>query len=230
MGDARRQQGHGVGVGDTGPAAQSVCHGPRVDEHQRPLAMGVRRVGVIGHPRVQHLAHPRDCGVPGAEVRGRMGARHARNVQDGTTPQRDAGMVTEPVRFPTRIALVLRDDLQPWQVSNVSAFLASGIAAPELMGETYADADGAEYLPLLGQPIMVLQGDRQALGEVRRKAVDRELRVAVYDRGMFTTGDDASNRRVVAASTGDDLDLVGVAVHGAKNAVDRILKGIARHR
>ncbi|SDQ56850.1 DUF2000 domain-containing protein [Microbacterium sp. cf332] len=138
--------------------------------------------------------------------------------------------MTEPVRFPTRIVLVLREDLEPWQVSNVSAFLASGIAARELMGEPYADADGVEYLPLLGQPIIVLQGDRPTLGEVRRRAVERELRVAVYDRGMFTTGDDASNRQVVAASTGADLDLVGVAVHGPKNAVDRILKGIPRHR
>jgi hypothetical protein len=47
---------------------------------------------------------------------------------------------------------------------------------------------------------------------------------------MFSTGHDAANREVVAASAGDDLDLVGVAVHGAKNQVDRVLKGVRRHR
>lgn len=140
-------------------------------------------------------------------------------------------MTDEPVRFPTRIALVLRDDLEPWQAVNVAAFLASGVAAEgALLGEPYVDADGSAYLPMLGQPVVVLQGDGATLHGVRAKALARELRVAIYDRGMFATGHDAANRGVVAAAAGADLDLVGVAVHGAKNAVDRILKGVAHHR
>jgi hypothetical protein len=140
-------------------------------------------------------------------------------------------MVDEPVRFSTRIALVLRDDLQPWQAVNVAAFLGSGVAAQsDLLGEPYVDADGTEYLPMLGQPVLVLQGDGETLQRVRAKAAARELRVAVYDRGMFSTGHDAANRDVVSGSAGADLDLAGVAIHGAKNAVDRILKGVARHR
>ncbi|AZS38152.1 hypothetical protein CVS47_02803 [Microbacterium lemovicicum] len=140
-------------------------------------------------------------------------------------------MTDEPVRFPTRIALVLRDDLAPWQIANVAAFLASGVAAePGLLGEPYVDGGGTSYLRLLGQPITILQGDATTLQDVRAKAVTRDLRVAVYDRAMFTTGHDAANREVVAAVRGDALDLVGVAVHGPKNAVDRILKGVPRHR
>ncbi len=137
----------------------------------------------------------------------------------------------EPVRFPTRVALVLRDDLEPWQAANVAAFLASGIAADQqLLGDPYVDADGTSYLRLLGQPIVVLQGDAASLQGIRTKATARELRVAVFDRGMFATGHDAANREVVAASPGAELDLVGVAVHGAKNAVDRVLKGVPLYR
>ncbi|MBF4462500.1 DUF2000 domain-containing protein [Rathayibacter sp. VKM Ac-2878] len=140
-------------------------------------------------------------------------------------------MTDEPVRFPTRVALVLRDDLEPWQVANVAAFLASGVAAdPRLAGAPYVDADGTVYRPLLGQPIMVLEGDREDLRGVRSRAVARELDIAVFDAGMFATGHDAANREIVAAAAGDDLDLVGVAVHGAKNQVDRVLKGVRRHR
>lgn len=41
----------------------------------------------------------------------------------------------EDIRFDTKIAVVLRDDLLPWQELNVTAFLVSGIAAnPELLG------------------------------------------------------------------------------------------------
>jgi len=140
-------------------------------------------------------------------------------------------MIDEPVRFPTRIALVMRDDLEPWQAVNVAAFLASGVAAePDLLGEPYVDADGTAYLPMLGQPVMVLQGDGAALESVRSKATARELRVAVYDRGMFSTGHDEANRQMVAEMSGVDLDLVGIAVHGPKNVVDRVLKGLPRHR
>lgn len=139
-------------------------------------------------------------------------------------------MTDEPVRFPSRIALVLRRGLEPWQIANVAAFLASGIASDAaLLGGEYADADGTTYLPLLGQPIMVLEGEAEVLQGVRSRAVARGVRVAVYDSAMFGTGHDAANREVVAARAGADLDLVGVALHGPKNVVDRIVKGVSRH-
>jgi len=38
------------------------------------------------------------------------------------------------MRFDTKIAIVLRDDLETWQKLNVTAFLSSGIAAnPDLL-------------------------------------------------------------------------------------------------
>ncbi len=33
------------------------------------------------------------------------------------------------IRFDTKIAIAVRGDLEPWQKLNVTAFLASGIAA-----------------------------------------------------------------------------------------------------
>lgn len=46
--------------------------------------------------------------------------------------------------FDTKIAIVVRDDLQVWQKLNVTAFLMSGVvgAAPEIIGEPYRDAAG----------------------------------------------------------------------------------------
>jgi len=70
-----------------------------------------------------------------------------------------AGMDTdsEPIRFDTKIAVLLRDDLEAWQRLNVTAFLVSGIGprSPEVIGEPYADADGTEYLPMFRQPVLV---------------------------------------------------------------------------
>ena len=51
-------------------------------------------------------------------------------------------LLTPP--FDTKIAVLVRDDLEPWQRLNVTAFLVSGVTAahPELVGQPYADGDG----------------------------------------------------------------------------------------
>ena len=135
-----------------------------------------------------------------------------------------------PVRFDTRIAVLLSSGLAPWQELNVTAFLASGLAAdPELLGETYRDADDVEYLPLLGQPVMIFTAEPEVLATARAKAVERGLRLAIYTREMFSTGHDAANRAAVRAVGSADLDLVGVGLHGPRNAVDRLTKAARLH-
>ena len=138
----------------------------------------------------------------------------------------------DPIRFDTKIAVLLRDDLEPWQALNVTAFLVSGIAAndPGLIGEPYEDADGTAYLAMIRQPVVVFEGDADRLGSTHAKAVSRELAVAVYTREMFSTGNDRDNRAAVRAVARDELDLVGIAVHGPKNAVDKTFKGATLHR
>jgi hypothetical protein len=53
--------------------------------------------------------------------------------------------------------------------------------------------------------------------------------VAVFTYDLFATGGDAENRAAVAAVAGADLDLVGIALHGPKNAVDKVVKGARMH-
>jgi hypothetical protein len=147
-------------------------------------------------------------------------------------PEHDAAApADEPVRFDTRVVVALRDDLLPWQELNVAAFLMSGIAtsAPDLTGEPYRDRDGNVYLPMLRQPVMVLSADAQQLATARAKALGRGLALAVYTYEMFSTGHDAANRATVAAVAAEDLDLVGIAVRGPRNGVDRIAKGMRKH-
>jgi hypothetical protein len=133
--------------------------------------------------------------------------------------------------FATKLAVIVRDDLESWQRLNVTAFLVSGITAahPELVGAPYQDADGHQHLSLLGVPILVFEGGIEDLRNVRSRARQRQLPTAIYTKDMFATGHDADNRRVVAAVAGADLDLVGVALHGPKNAVDKLVKGTHLH-
>ncbi len=135
------------------------------------------------------------------------------------------------VRWPTKIAVLLREDLASWQALNVTAFLSSGIAAtlPELVGEPYADADGTGYLPMLRQPVLVLAGPGELLGTARTRALDRGLRPAVFTADLFATGGDDENRAAVRAVPAAELDLVGLALHGPRNAVDKVVKGARMH-
>ena len=134
-------------------------------------------------------------------------------------------------RFDTKIAIVLREDLLAWQRLNVTAFLASGITAayPQLVGAPYLDADGTTYLALLGQPVLVLEGSAESVRAAHQRALRRDLPVAVFTADMFSTGNDDDNRRVVRAVAGDNLDLVGIAIHGPRNAVDKVTKGSRMH-
>ena len=137
----------------------------------------------------------------------------------------------EPVRFDTKVSIVLRDDLLPWQQLNVTAFLMSGIATsePDLVGEPYRDADGTDYLPMLRQPVLVLSASAEVLAEARSRAIGRGMTIAIYTRDLFSTGHDAANRAAVAAVDGASLDLVGIGLRGPRNAVDRVVKGARMH-
>lgn len=147
-----------------------------------------------------------------------------------TTPG-DTPPENPPVRFDTKIAVLLREDLETWQRLNVTAFLVSGIgsALPEVIGEPYADADGTAYLPMFRQPVLVFEGTKETLVAAHSRALSRALPRAVFTAELFATGNDRDNRAAVRAVPADRLDLVGLAVHGPRNAVDKVLKGARMH-
>jgi hypothetical protein len=98
------------------------------------------------------------------------------------------------MQFDTKIAVVIRTDLEAWQKLNVAAFLTSGIAAafPECIGEPYSDGSGTRYLSLIGQPILIYGADRAALTRALERALARNVTPAVYTEDMFKTTHDAA--------------------------------------
>lgn len=135
-------------------------------------------------------------------------------------------------QFATKCAVVVRDDLAAWQRLNVTAFLLSGLTAqagPEAIGEPYVDADGARYLPLLVQPVLVFEASGVKLQTVRERAARREQAVAIYTADMFATGNDEDNRAAVRAVATADLDLVGLAIRAPHRDVDAVIRGLTRH-
>ena len=135
------------------------------------------------------------------------------------------------IRFDTKIAIAVRGDLDTWQKLNVTAFLASGIAASVdgIMGKPYEDGSGNTYLELFRQPVLVYSADGPALSQVHQRALARGMPMAVYTMDMFTTGNDDDNRAVVRAVAVADLQFAGLALHGPRNAIDKVFKGVSLH-
>ncbi|MFT4121475.1 DUF2000 family protein [Bradyrhizobium sp.] len=135
------------------------------------------------------------------------------------------------MQFDTKIAVVIRTDLQAWQKLNVASFLTSGIAAafPECIGEPYEDASGTKYHPLIGQPILIYGADGPALSRALDRALTRNVMAAVYTEDMFKTTHDAANREAVKAVARTDLNLVGIAMRAERRVIDKIVDGLKFH-
>jgi hypothetical protein len=135
------------------------------------------------------------------------------------------------MQFDTKIAVVIRADLQAWQKLNVAAFLTSGIAAafPDCIGEPYEDASDTKYLSLIGQPILIYGADGPALSRALDRALTRNVKPAVYTEDMFKTTHDAANREAVRAVARADLNLVGIAMRAERKVIDKIVDGLKFH-
>jgi hypothetical protein len=135
------------------------------------------------------------------------------------------------MQFDTKIAVVVRTDLEAWQKLNVTAFLAGGIAAayPECIGAPYEDGSGTKYRSLIGQPILIYSADRAALTRALERALARNVTPALYTEDMFRTTHDEANRAVVKAVARADLNLVGIAVRAERKVIDKIVDGLKFH-
>lgn len=130
--------------------------------------------------------------------------------------------------YETKTALILRRDLAAWQMANVAAFLAGGLAGTHghMMGEPYRDASGRTYSALIREPVFVFGATLEELRRTHQRALSRELVPAIYIADMFRTANDDDNRAAVAAAAPDALDLVGLGVHGPRKTIDKVVNSL----
>jgi len=135
------------------------------------------------------------------------------------------------MRFDTKIAVVVREDLPTWQKLNMTAFMVSGIAArqSETVGENYIDGSGNYYLPMFRQPVLVFAGPAAAVRAAYERAMEQQVKLAIFTEPLFATGNDADNRAAVRASLREDMTVVGIAFHADRKLADKVLKGLSLH-
>jgi hypothetical protein len=134
------------------------------------------------------------------------------------------------MKFDTKIVVVIQDDLLTWQKLNVTAFLISGIAGTQdIVGENYVDGSGNEYLPMSKQPILVFAASKEQIRTTYDRVMKRDMKMSIYTEELFKTMNDIDNRAAVESVSSEDLNLVGVAIHGRKRQIDTVVKGLKLH-
>ena len=134
--------------------------------------------------------------------------------------------------YDTKIAIIIRQDLQTWQKLNVAAFLASSVAVqfPQTHGQAFVNASGSTYLPFMKHPILLYGADNEA--QMKRafgRAKDRELAIGIYTMPLFSTKNEEGNLLEIASYTDENQDLVGLIVYGENRKVDKTLSGLRFH-
>lgn len=136
-------------------------------------------------------------------------------------------VVKEDAAITHRIVGVLREDLEPWKRLNVAAFTISGVDAQSgVVGEPYRDGSGYGCPPMFNDPILVFGATYDELKRTAERARSRDVPFSLFMEQLFSTFNDADNRRAVETVATQDLALVGIAFRSKRKAADKILKGL----
>jgi hypothetical protein len=123
-----------------------------------------------------------------------------------------------------RCAIVIDADLAPGLAANAAAVLALtlGATVDGLIGPDLVDADGEVHPGLFSAGLPVLGAPREALAELRARAVQAGVGVIDIPALGQQTNDYDEVRAYVADTATADLEYLGLALHGSRRAVSRV--------
>ncbi|MFD1148386.1 DUF2000 domain-containing protein [Saccharothrix hoggarensis] len=123
--------------------------------------------------------------------------------------------------LPTKLALVVRDDLPPNLAANaaVNLGLTLGARLPDLLGEDGEDADGALHLGLNTHPVPVLTASAEQLKALHR--ADGVLKIGFTEVARRSR---AYGEYLEALARTADPEYVAVALYGPRAEVTRLTR------
>jgi hypothetical protein len=126
-----------------------------------------------------------------------------------------------------KIAIVLREHLEPWQRLNVASFTISGVANQDgAVGESYRDGSNNTYLPMFKEPVLVFGATAEEMARTVERSRSLGVLFSIFTEDLFKTFNDIDNRAAVAAVPGDKLRVVGIAFRSDRKIADKVLKGL----
>jgi len=128
--------------------------------------------------------------------------------------------------FSKRVSIVVRDDLEEWQVLNtvahVSAYFGNKLGAHFDTGDCFTTADDI-CLPRNTQyPIIVLSGKSDQLGNLARTVRTPDLQSMFFISEMVETSNDSDIAVSVRLKQESEIDYLGVGVFGDNQIVKKL--------
>ncbi|WP_444964189.1 DUF2000 domain-containing protein [Nocardiopsis sp. M1B1] len=132
----------------------------------------------------------------------------------------------------TKIVVVLREDLEPALAANAGVVL--GLALGGRMENSLAadgkDAGGGLHAGLNPHPVPTLVASAEQLRQLKAGADERDLTVVGFNEVARRSRDYVEYLDALAVTEPQDVEYVGVAVFGARNAVNKLTGKLALMR
>lgn len=132
----------------------------------------------------------------------------------------------------TKIVVVLREGLEPALAANAGVVL--GLALGGRMENSLAadgkDAGGGVHAGLNPHPVPTLVASAEQLRELKAGADERDLTVVGFNEVARRSRDYVEYLDALAVTEPQDVEYVGVAVFGARNAINKLTGKLALMR
>jgi hypothetical protein len=136
--------------------------------------------------------------------------------------------MTKPQDFSKKITIVVRRDLENWQVLNtvghIAAYFGNQLKDEFDTGEYFVTKDGVNHPRNSQYPIVVLSADAAKLYPLVQVVRAQGLSTINFIRDMIETTDDSELEQRVGTQDDKDLDYLGVGIFGDKDVLKELTK------
>ena len=133
--------------------------------------------------------------------------------------------------FSKRFAIVVRHDLEPWQITNVIAHIAAKIGhAVEQFdtGDSFTMKDGVSIPRNSQYPIIVLRaGSSEELRPLLSGIRAAQLPHLAFVREMLDFSDDAELQMALSKKAESEVEYLGIGMFGDNQEVKQLTKGFS---
>lgn len=134
--------------------------------------------------------------------------------------------IITPEERPNRCVLVMNNTVNGGYLANAIAVIALTVGErhPYFVGAPLVDACGVSHPGLIPIGIPMLQCSNEQLKELRTKALEKGCDVVDFPKQGQQTKDYEEFLEMMSTANTDDLEYLGIAIIGKKNAVNRLTK------
>jgi len=131
--------------------------------------------------------------------------------------------------FNKRIILVVRKDLEPWQIANtiahISAYIGNQLKDTFDTGESFITKDDIAHPRNSQYPIIVKRAkSSEQLNNFMDKAREANVLHHGFIREMIEHADDVDLQKELSTKHDTEVEYLGIGVFGENEAVDKLTK------